>query len=76
MIVRQIFRNPECGMSPALFVDDDRKKQDLEIFGVKVLGGTKHIPAIAEDNDIEKIIITIPSMDRQEQEEFSEALCG
>ncbi|MDN4605936.1 polysaccharide biosynthesis protein [Sporosarcina highlanderae] len=70
MIVRQILQNPECGMTPVLFVDDDRKKQGLEIFGVKVLGGTKHIPAIAEDNDIEKIIIAIPSMDKQEQTEL------
>lgn len=70
MIVRQILQNPDCGMTPVIFVDDDRKKQGLEIYGVKVSGGTKYIQAIAEDNDIEKIIIAIPSMDKQEQAEL------
>lgn len=70
MIVRQILQNPDCGMTPVVFVDDDRKKQGLEIYGVKVSGGTKYIQAIAEDNDIEKIIIAIPSMDKQEQAEL------
>ncbi|MDW0116313.1 nucleoside-diphosphate sugar epimerase/dehydratase [Sporosarcina thermotolerans] len=70
MIVRQILQNPDYGMTPVIFVDDDRKKQGLEIYGVKVSGGTKYIQAIAEDNGIEKIIIAIPSMDKQEQAEL------
>jgi len=66
MIVRQVLQNPESGMKPVLFVDDDRTKQGLEIFGVKVVGGTNHIPDFVKENDIEKIVIAIPSMGKQQ----------
>ena len=63
MIARQVLNNPESGMKPVLFVDDDQSKNGLEIFGIKVAsGGTKHIPDLVKDNDIEKIVIAIPSM--------------
>ncbi|WP_440498579.1 polysaccharide biosynthesis protein [Sporosarcina sp. SAFN-015] len=70
MIVRQILQNPDCGMKPILFLDDDKKRQGLEMYGVKIAGGTENIPAFVEDNDIEKIIITIPSMGRQQMAEL------
>ncbi|WP_399629031.1 polysaccharide biosynthesis protein [Sporosarcina sp. SG10008] len=66
MIVRQVLQNAESGMKPVLFVDDDRAKQGLEIFDVKVVGGTNQIPNFVKDNDIEKIVIAIPSMDKQQ----------
>lgn len=70
MIVRQILQNPDCGMKPILFLDDDTKKHGLEMYGVKIAGGTKHIPAFVKDNNIEKIIIAIPSMDKQQMAEL------
>lgn len=66
MIVRQVLQNAESGMKPVLFVDDDRAKQGLEIFDVKVVGGTKQISHFVKDNNIEKIVIAIPSMDKQQ----------
>ncbi|AMQ07894.1 polysaccharide biosynthesis protein [Sporosarcina psychrophila] len=70
MIVRQVLQNPESGMKPVLFVDDDRTKQGLEIFGVKVVGGTQHISGFVKANDIEKIVIAIPSMGKQQMAEL------
>lgn len=70
MIVRQIKQNPDCGMKPILFLDDDKKKRGLEIYGVKIAGETKHISAFVKDNEIEKIIIAIPSMGRQQMAEL------
>ncbi|WP_186667731.1 nucleoside-diphosphate sugar epimerase/dehydratase [Sporosarcina sp. BP05] len=66
MIVRQVLQNADSGMKPVLFVDDDATKQGLEIFDVKVVGGTKQIPYFVKDNNIEKIVIAIPSMDKQQ----------
>ena len=66
MIVRQVLQNPESGMKPVLFVDDDPAKQGLEIYGVKVVGGIEQIPDFVKDNDIEKIVIAIPSMGKQQ----------
>lgn len=73
MIVRQIKQNPDCGMKPILFLDDDKKKRGLEIYGVKIAGGTKNIAAFVKDNEIEKIIIAIPSMSRQQMAELMKA---
>ncbi|MFD1929266.1 polysaccharide biosynthesis protein [Sporosarcina siberiensis] len=66
MVARQLQNNPESGMTPILFVDDDPKKSGLEIFGLKVFGGTTEIAEIVQDNKIEKIIIAIPSLERQQ----------
>ncbi|CAM3268050.1 nucleoside-diphosphate sugar epimerase/dehydratase [Filibacter tadaridae] len=65
MIVRQVLKNPASGMMPVLFVDDDKAKRGLEIYGLQVLGGTNRIPDLVKDNHIEKIVIAIPSMSKQ-----------
>ncbi|MDW0116289.1 nucleoside-diphosphate sugar epimerase/dehydratase [Sporosarcina thermotolerans] len=70
MIVRQIHQNPDCGIRPILFLDDDTKKRGLEIYGVKIVGDTKNIPAFVKDNEIEKIIIAMPSVSRQRMAEL------
>ena len=61
-------------MKPVLFVDDDQSKQGLEIYGVKVVGGIEQIPDFVKDNDIEKIVIAIPSMGKQQMAEVNEAM--
>lgn len=66
MIVRQLLQNTASGMKPVLFVDDDQTKQGLEIYGIKVVGGIAQIPDYVKDNDIEKIVIAIPSMGKQQ----------
>jgi len=66
MIVRQLSQNPDSGMKPVLFVDDDQAKHGLEIFNVKVAGGTIQIPNLVNTHAIEKIVIAIPSMTKQQ----------
>ncbi|KXH86875.1 nucleoside-diphosphate sugar epimerase/dehydratase [Sporosarcina sp. HYO08] len=70
MVVHQLQQNPESGMQPVLFVDDDPMKQGLEIYGVKVVGGLEAIPDFVKDNAIEKIVIAIPSMSKQRMSEL------
>ncbi|MBT2581233.1 nucleoside-diphosphate sugar epimerase/dehydratase [Planococcus sp. ISL-109] len=71
LVARQLLNNPENDLLPVLFVDDDKNKQGLDIYNVRVVdGGTKDIAAIAEDNHIERIIIAIPSLNKQDSAEL------
>ncbi|EJQ00880.1 MULTISPECIES: polysaccharide biosynthesis protein [Bacillus cereus group] len=72
MVVRQLQHNKEADLYPIAFVDDDRNKQKLEIYNVPVVGTTNHIQEIVEDNDIEHIIIAIPSLNRKQINEIFE----
>ncbi|BCD08162.1 TPA: polysaccharide biosynthesis protein [Bacillus cereus] len=72
MVVRQLQHNKEADLYPIAFVDDDRNKQKLEIYNVPVVGTTNHIKEIVEDNDIEHIIIAIPSLNRNQINEIFE----
>ncbi|MDA2166908.1 nucleoside-diphosphate sugar epimerase/dehydratase [Bacillus cereus] len=72
MVVRQLQHNKEADLYPIAFVDDDRNKQKLEIYNVPVVGTTNHIQEIVEDNNIEHIIIAIPSLNRGQINEIFE----
>lgn len=66
MVARQLVNNPDSGMKPVLFLDDDPMKKGLEIYGVTILGSTRHIAENVKDNNIDKIIIAIPSLSKQD----------
>ncbi|EIM05706.1 Capsular polysaccharide biosynthesis protein capD [Planococcus antarcticus DSM 14505] len=71
LVARQLLANPENGLLPVLYVDDDKNKQGLDIYGVRVVhGNTKDIANIALDNKIDTIIIAIPSLGKQETAEL------
>ncbi|PIC90890.1 hypothetical protein CSV71_02195 [Sporosarcina sp. P21c] len=70
MIARQVLGNPEYGMKPVVFVDDDKMKQGLDIYGMRVYRGTKNIQQLVDMHHIDKIIIAIPSMGKQQMTEL------
>ncbi|HHK5532462.1 TPA: polysaccharide biosynthesis protein [Bacillus mobilis] len=72
MVVRQLQHNKDADLYPIAFVDDDKNKQKLEIYNVPVVGTTEHIKELVEDNDIEHIIIAIPSLNRNQINEIFE----
>lgn len=53
---------------PVGFVDGDLKKQGMLIHGLKVLGKIKDIPKIAKENQIEAMIIALPSLSKEIRE--------
>jgi len=65
-VARQLLHNPDVEHLPVAFVDDDAKKQKLEMYGIKVVGMTRDIPKIVEKLNIENIIIAIPSLSKKE----------
>ncbi|MGM0753093.1 MAG: polysaccharide biosynthesis protein [Bacillota bacterium] len=66
MLVRQFLKNHDAELLPVGFIDDDPKKQKLQIYGVTVVGKTKDIPRLVEKLNVENIIIAIPSMSKSE----------
>ncbi|MDN7226409.1 nucleoside-diphosphate sugar epimerase/dehydratase [Planococcus liqunii] len=67
MVAKQLLDNPENGLIPVLYIDNDTKKQGYEIYGIRVANaGFESIKEIVRDNEIERIIVATPSLSRQE----------
>jgi FlaA1/EpsC-like NDP-sugar epimerase len=61
LVLREILRNPELGLKPVGFVDDDPTKRRLRIDGVRVLGGTSDLARILDEAEPDEVTIAIPS---------------
>ncbi len=62
LVLREITRNRELGLTPVGFLDDDPRKRGMRIDGVKVRGNTEaDLPRILEEAEPEEVIIAIPS---------------
>lgn len=48
-------------LRPVAIIDDDKTKHSRRLMGVKIYGGRELIPAVAEQEAIDEIIIAIPS---------------
>ncbi len=59
IVARELARRPDLGMHPVAFVDDNPSKTSLEVSGVPVVGTTERLRAIAEELDVEQVLITI-----------------
>ena len=71
MIVRQMKQNPQWGRKPILFIDDDRTKWGLEIFGLEVSGPISEIPHLASAHQVDQIVIAIPSLSKKQMAEVT-----
>ncbi len=61
LVLREILRNPELGLKPVGFVDDDPLKARLRVDGVKVLGTTSELGRILDEVEPDEVTIAIPS---------------
>lgn len=66
MVARQLLNNPKSDLHPIAFIDDDNKKNKLDILGVPVVGGRESIFRTVKELDIEHIVIAIPSLHQKE----------
>jgi len=60
LVIRELQRNPQLGYTPIGLIDDDRRKRNLRIHGVRVLGTTDDLPHILRDNRPDEVLIAIP----------------
>jgi FlaA1/EpsC-like NDP-sugar epimerase len=61
MIVRELRSNPELGMLPVGFVDDDMGKHGLKIGGLPVFGALSQTAQIITREDVQELLIAMPS---------------
>lgn len=63
MVIREIKRNKSLNYNPVGFIDDDPSKLGYKIQGVPVLGSRDHIRDLVNDQNIDEVIIAVPSLD-------------
>jgi FlaA1/EpsC-like NDP-sugar epimerase len=62
LVLREIARNRELGLSPVGFLDDNPRKRNLRIDGVRVRGNTQaDLPRILDEAKPDEVLIAIPS---------------
>jgi FlaA1/EpsC-like NDP-sugar epimerase len=62
LVVREILQNPQLGLTPLGFLDDDPRLRRMRIDGVKVLGETDgDLPRVLDEVEPDEVIIAIPS---------------
>lgn len=61
MIARELQSNPQLGLNPVAFLDDDERKHQTFILGIKVVGGRRMIEAVMRSYHAQEIIIAMPS---------------
>ncbi len=60
-ILREIMDNYRLHYDVVGFIDDDREKQGRTIHGIRVLGTLERLPKILKSENIQQILIAIPS---------------
>ncbi|MCL4866191.1 MAG: hypothetical protein KJZ47_09880 [Gemmatimonadales bacterium] len=60
-LVRELRANPQLGLRPVAFIDDDRTKHRKEMCGLPVLGGTSDLDALQREHGFDELIIAMPS---------------
>ena len=61
IVCREIMKNPQLQFRPVGFIDDDNKKINQEIYGIKVLGLLSQADSIIDKYHIETVLFAIPS---------------
>jgi FlaA1/EpsC-like NDP-sugar epimerase len=61
LIIKEMLKNRALGYTPIGLVDDDARKSNLRLHGVRVLGKTADLPHLLSDNKPDEVIIAIPS---------------
>jgi FlaA1/EpsC-like NDP-sugar epimerase len=63
LLLKEIWRQPHAAYCVCGFVDDDPEKKGMKLHGIPVLGPAKQLKALIIANEIEDVIIAMPSAD-------------
>jgi FlaA1/EpsC-like NDP-sugar epimerase len=63
LLLKEIRRQPHAAYSVCGFVDDDPEKRGMKLHGIPVLGATKQLKSLIIANEVEDVIIAMPSAD-------------
>ncbi|MGB9877561.1 MAG: polysaccharide biosynthesis protein [bacterium] len=71
-LAQEITANPQLGYKIIGFLDDDPAKQGTTLFGYPVLGKIKDALKIVQENDVDEVVVAIPSLPFKTREVFDE----
>ena len=72
VIMRDLYSNENLKYNVVCFVDDDKGKLNATIGGVKIMGDRYDIPRLAASENIDEILIAIPSASASEKKKIIE----
>jgi FlaA1/EpsC-like NDP-sugar epimerase len=61
LMVKEMLRTPGMGYTPIGLIDDDPRKKNLRVHGVRVLGTSDELTHILRDRRPDELLIAIPS---------------
>jgi FlaA1/EpsC-like NDP-sugar epimerase len=61
LVIREMLKSRALGYTPTALVDDDPRKKNMRLHGVRVLGTTADLPRLVADQKPDEVIIAIPS---------------
>jgi FlaA1/EpsC-like NDP-sugar epimerase len=73
LLIREMQRNRQLHYTPIGLVDDDPRKKNLRIHGVRVLGTTAELRHLLRDNKPDEVLIAIPSAPGETRQAIVEA---
>jgi FlaA1/EpsC-like NDP-sugar epimerase len=72
VVLRELLRNRALGYTPIGLVDDDPRKRNLRLHGVRVLGTSDDLPRILRENRPDELLIAIPSASGEQRRQIVE----
>ena len=72
LILREMLKNPSLGYTPIGLVDDDPRKKNLRLHGIRVLGTTSELAHLLRDRRPDELLIAIPSASGEVRERIVE----
>jgi FlaA1/EpsC-like NDP-sugar epimerase len=76
LILREMLKNPALGYTPIGLVDDDPRKKNLRLHGIRVLGTTRELRHLLRDRRPDELLIAIPSASGEVRERIVEVARG
>jgi FlaA1/EpsC-like NDP-sugar epimerase len=72
LVIREMQRSGQLGYTPIGIVDDDPRKKNLRVHGVRVLGTITELPHTLRDNKPDELLIAIPSASGEDRQRVVE----
>jgi FlaA1/EpsC-like NDP-sugar epimerase len=72
LVIREMQRAPGLGYTPIGLIDDDPRKKNLRLHGVRVLGTTEQLPHLLRENRPDEVLIAIPSASGEDRRRIVE----
>ena len=61
LMLREMLRTPALGYTPIGLIDDDPRKKNIRVHGIRVLGTSDELPHLLRDRRPDELLIAIPS---------------